>query len=523
MGPRTCHRFSGSRYNEEVKSFRSSLALALSTALIVLSPGASAWAEAGAIARLDAGALGGADTAAVAAGRGVPAEPAMTVIPPDGIGALTPAFAATSVLAPAAPAPADPVTASAAQPEAVAPAVKFAASMSAYFAKPNQAAPQPSTPDSPSVDDAAAESGRSFDFTARRSPPSDAAGVYAAAVGGPRRFLAKFGRTGFDAKAASYFGDSTAVDAGRASFNPLTWSRHFDFHESLVRPLTALIVSHGTFILGGGKPVPFDEGRFESGSREMAGIAAAGPAVNAILAVVGKAALIGAVACGLGPLPIGVLHGFVLFNGLLAIFNLIPARTLDGSHLLAYWAPKFSAGLERAYRPMDAFFAAAADGFRTRSRRLETRPLAFKAVGKIEEEIREAGFFFPQFAAAISLAICVDWPGAIVPVLAVLGLTIGAVRAATYKREETAVIAQYRLLTDRVAADRRAKEAFMRKAAPQDGNWRDELLEFHEKYVEPALAAHRADLNAFVSAHPSAPYEAAGPWGRMWMQFRGSN
>jgi Zn-dependent protease len=151
------------------------------------------------------------------------------------------------------------------------------------------------------------------------------------------------------AKVAAALGDPTARLEGRASFNPLKWGRHVDPIMTIALPLATFLL--GGFIFGGAKPVPVDSSYFKNPVRDMAKVAFAGPAVNLALAGAGALAYAGAVALGMGGVVLGALTTFIFINSLLALFNLIPMRPLDGGHILAALLPA------AASARLDAFYA----------------------------------------------------------------------------------------------------------------------------------------------------------------------
>jgi Zn-dependent protease len=127
------------------------------------------------------------------------------------------------------------------------------------------------------------------------------------------------------------FGDDTAKKAGRLTLNPFP---HID-------PFGLLMVVFIGF--GFAKPVPVDPRKFNSFWAELF-VAAAGPAMNLLLAVV----VINIYAFGLA-------QGWLLFasesaeffftylaliNLLLMVFNLLPIGALDGHYILPYFLPR---------------------------------------------------------------------------------------------------------------------------------------------------------------------------------------
>lgn len=160
--------------------------------------------------------------------------------------------------------------------------------------------------------------------------------------------------------AARLLGDPTASERGRLTLNPIA---HVD-------PVGTLLVPGALALLGGpvfgwAKPVPVNKWRLNNPRFGMMAVAAAGPASNFVLAMVG-AVLYGLVLPdgavysdgassavvfdALGqPLWLGTgLFYFILVNLFLGIFNLLPIPPFDGSHIVGGLLPaRMRAGWEK--------------------------------------------------------------------------------------------------------------------------------------------------------------------------------
>jgi Zn-dependent protease len=139
---------------------------------------------------------------------------------------------------------------------------------------------------------------------------------------------------------ALLFGDRTAKYQGRLTLNPIP---HIDLMWTVITPLAAYILSRGTFIIGGAKPVPVNPNNYRQPVLGDICVSAAGVAVNFMIAVVMILLLNVAKIIFEGPLEtlaVNVLLNVAILNIVLAMFNLIPIPPLDGSHIFKYLLPQ---------------------------------------------------------------------------------------------------------------------------------------------------------------------------------------
>lgn len=131
------------------------------------------------------------------------------------------------------------------------------------------------------------------------------------------------------------YGDTTAKDAGRLSLNPIV---HVDPIGTIALPLI-LFVTGAPFLFGWAKPVPIDAYRVlrNGGYFGMFNVSMAGIFFNIFMAVAASALL------GLNDSlwVNAILLQLVVYNVILAMFNLLPIPPLDGSKALSYLGVMF--------------------------------------------------------------------------------------------------------------------------------------------------------------------------------------
>lgn len=143
-------------------------------------------------------------------------------------------------------------------------------------------------------------------------------------------------------------GDDTAKRLGRLSLNPF---RHIDLYGTVIVP--ALLILTMGIPFGWAKPVPVAFGRLDHPRRDMVWVAAAGPAMNLVLAIAAVFAF-----HALPQLPHAAevwldlgIRLFVQVNLILAVFNMIPIPPLDGGRVAVGLLPNsFARPLARLER-----------------------------------------------------------------------------------------------------------------------------------------------------------------------------
>ena len=160
--------------------------------------------------------------------------------------------------------------------------------------------------------------------------------------------------------AARALGDDTAARLGRVSLNPI---RHVDPIGTLLLPAVLaasqlLTIGRVEAMFGWAKPVPVDIWRLRNPRWGMVLVAAAGPAINFALAI-GFGLVAHLVTVGAESLPIELTQWLfrfialsILYNVILACFNLLPIPPLDGGRILVGVLP---APLARAVARTERF------------------------------------------------------------------------------------------------------------------------------------------------------------------------
>ncbi len=121
---------------------------------------------------------------------------------------------------------------------------------------------------------------------------------------------------------ARYFGDHTASELGRVSFNPF---KHIDPFGTVLLP-GILLLSNSPFLFGYAKPVPVNFRNLRHPRLDMVWVALAGPVTNILLAFVAALAFH---ALPFAPADSAQwladnLKNALIINVVLAIFNMLP-------------------------------------------------------------------------------------------------------------------------------------------------------------------------------------------------------
>lgn len=137
------------------------------------------------------------------------------------------------------------------------------------------------------------------------------------------------------------YGDDTAKLEGRLTINPI---KHIDLFGSILLPLM-LFAFNAPFLFGWAKPVPVNirEVIRNGGYNGAIFVSLAGIFYNLILATIAALLIKSISSEGIFiNLLVYFLLYLVIYNIILAIFNLLPIPPLDGSQALGYLSLKFN-------------------------------------------------------------------------------------------------------------------------------------------------------------------------------------
>ncbi len=152
---------------------------------------------------------------------------------------------------------------------------------------------------------------------------------------------------------AYYYKDDTAKKAGRLSINPIV---HIDVIGTIVVP-AMLFIANSPFLFGWAKPVPVNMQRviYNGGYFGAINVSLAGIIYNLAIAIISSIILTSIYSGNNGFFEYLLLY-LVVYNVVLAVFNLWPIPPLDGANALIYLSMQFKIyALARIYQKIEPY------------------------------------------------------------------------------------------------------------------------------------------------------------------------
>ncbi|MBA2411524.1 MAG: site-2 protease family protein [Burkholderiaceae bacterium] len=147
---------------------------------------------------------------------------------------------------------------------------------------------------------------------------------------------------------ARMFGDNTAYVLGRVTLNPI---KHIDPLGTIAVPLGMVILTG--FMFGWAKPVPVDWSSLRKPKRDMIWVAAAGPAVNLLMAIAWGIIFRVLQVVGVEErFFFEVARAGIQVNLVFMALNLLPIPPLDGGRIVSGLLPQ---KLSNAYSRVEPF------------------------------------------------------------------------------------------------------------------------------------------------------------------------